>query len=210
MIVLLFVFFKAFFIGFAIAAPVGPIGVLCIRKTLELGFFGTLAVGLGAALADSLYGLVAATGLTALSGFLLSHSGCIRILGGLLLLGIAYKEEHSPIISLGELQVLRHKKFFKLLSEVILLTLTNPLTIISYIGVFASIGTIGQGSLFSILSVVAGIFCGALMWWIILGSLIISIRGHLPDSWLKNIRYLSAIIICGFGIFAIYSGLKLL
>ncbi len=159
---MLLVFLKAWLIGFAIAAPVGPIGVLCIRKTLELGLMGTFAVGIGAALADSLYGLVAATGLTALSSFLLNHAGHIKLLGGLLLLGIAYKEEHHPVPSIDELQALRHKDFCKILSEVVLLTLMNPLTIISYIGVFASIGNVGCCSIISILSIVCGIFCGAL------------------------------------------------
>lgn len=204
------VFLKAWLIGFAIAAPVGPIGVLCIRKTLELGLMGTFAVGIGAALADSLYGLVAATGLTALSSFLLNHAGHIKLLGGMLLLGIAYKEEHHPVPSINELQAFGHKDFYKILSEVVLLTLTNPLTIISYIGVFASIGNVGNCSIFGILSVVCGIFCGALTWWTILGTLITIVRGKLPKSFLKNVRYFSAAIIASFGLWAIYSGCSVL
>lgn len=207
MIALLLVFLKAGFIGLAIAAPVGPIGILCIRKTLELGLYGALAVGLGAAFADSMYGLIAAAGLSTLSGFLVSHSGEIRVIGGLLLLCIAYKEEHSPIPSLGEHRAMQHKAFWRLVSEVVFLTLTNPLTIISYIGVFASIGSIGQCMLADIFATVLGVFCGALTWWMTLGFIITHVRGHLPSSWLRWIRYISAGIIATFGLCAIYSGL---
>lgn len=207
---LLIAFFKAWMIGFAIAAPVGPIGVLCIKKTLELGFYGTMAVGLGAASADALYGLIAATGLTALSGFLLTNTGGIKILGGILLLCIAYKEEHHKINTIIVHQLAKHTDFCKLYSEVVFLTLTNPLTIISYIGVFVSIGGASKCSICHILAIVGGIFSGALMWWIILGSMIISVRGKIPDTWLKNIRYLSAAIIGGFGIWTLLSGLTMM
>lgn len=208
--ILVLAFLKAGFIGFAIAAPVGPIGILCIKKTLELGFGGCLAVGVGAAFADCLYGILAAGGMSALSGFLLAHSGGIRILGGVLLIVLGYREWRAPISVTHEPYLTPHKNLIKLFLSVILLTLTNPLTIISYIGVFASIGSIGQGSLLDILAIVFGIFYGALTWWFMLGSLILCIRGHLPDSWLKKIRYISACIIGGFGVFAIYSGINLL
>ncbi|MBP9764017.1 MAG: LysE family transporter [Gammaproteobacteria bacterium] len=86
-------------IGIAIAAPVGPIGMLCIRKTLELGLVGALAVGLGAAIADSVYGVIAVTGLTALSHFFLEKTVAIKIVGGLFLGYLAYKEIKSETTS---------------------------------------------------------------------------------------------------------------
>ena len=91
--------FKAWMIGIAIAAPVGPIGMLCIKKTLELGIKGALLVGLGAAFADSVYGLIAALGLTAVSHIMISGSGALKLIGGIFLLYLAYKEAKSGVAS---------------------------------------------------------------------------------------------------------------
>ena len=94
-IFVLFYFLKAWLIGISVAAPVGPIGMLCIRKTLEFGFMGAIAVGLAAALADSVYGLIAALSLTAILHFLLINIVIIKILDGIFLLYLAYIELKS-------------------------------------------------------------------------------------------------------------------
>ena len=91
--------FKACMIGIAIAAPVGPIGMLCIKKTLELGIKGALLVGLGAALADSVYGLIAALGLTTVSNIMVTSSSALKLIGGIFLLYLAYKEAKSSVVS---------------------------------------------------------------------------------------------------------------
>lgn len=88
-------FSQSFLIGFVIAASFGPIGMLCVRKTIEIGFAGALAVGLGAALADGFYGFIAGAGLTVISNFLLEKTDIIKLLGGLLLIYMAYKESKS-------------------------------------------------------------------------------------------------------------------
>lgn len=193
---------KAWLIGIAVAAPVGPIGTLCIRKTLELGFMGAVAVGLGAALADGAYGLVAALGLTAISHFLLQKIVIIKVVGGLFLLYLAYAEIKSKTNNSGTVLDI-NKNLARLTLGVFFLTITNPMTILSFIGIFASIGSGGATTTTETLVMVVGIFLGSMTWWIILGSIIVKIKHKLPESALQGIRYLSALILAGFGLFAI-------
>ena len=199
----LFYLINAWLIGLAIAAPVGPIGILCIRRTLEHGLRGALAVGLGAALADSVYGGIAATGLTAVSHFLLGQVVFIRVLGGCFLLYLAYKESRSKPTK-KEAGVKKNKGALTL--QVFFLTLTNPMTILSFIGIFASIGG-GAATSLGALIMVLGVFLGSMTWWVILGSFIVKVKHKLPEVWIQRIRYLSVIILAGFGVVAILSAL---
>jgi putative LysE/RhtB family amino acid efflux pump len=192
---------QAIVIGFAIAAPVGPIGMLCIRKTLERGMLGTVAVGIGAALADSLYGIIAATGLGTISHFLLGHSNIIKFIGGAFLIYLAYREISVAPVS-KDLTIKSNKDLLPLIWEVFFLTLTNPMTILSFVGIFASIGG-GSDSISNSFAIVLGIFIGSMLWWLILGWAITKIKHKLPEAWLHKIRYLSAFIIGIFGIIAI-------
>lgn len=198
-------FFEAWLIGLAIAAPVGPIGMLCIRKTLETGMTGAISVGLGAALADGVYGLIAALGLTAISHFLLAQSVYIKLVGGILLLYLSYNElAQSP--SQSKEAKPHQKGYGRLTLNVFFLTLTNPATILSFIGIFASIGG-GTASMTEMILLVLGVFIGSMSWWIILGSIIVGIRHKLPQEWIDRIRYLSAVILGGFGLFAFGYGM---
>ncbi len=196
-------FVKAWLIGIAIAAPVGPVGLLCIRKTLELGFLGALCVGLGAALADSIYGLIAATGITAISGFLIQQTSSIKVIGGLFLIYLAYKEAVKKI---SGTEVDSSSKALKLITEVFFLTLMNPLTILSFMGVFATIGAKSINFIESFV-IVFGIFLGSMTWWMILGASVIKIKHQLPPIWIRRIRYLSVLILGGFGLLTILAGL---
>lgn len=196
--------FKAWMIGIAIAAPVGPIGMLCIKKTLELGIKGALLVGLGAALADSVYGLIAALGLTAVSHIMIAGSGSLKLIGGIFLLYLAYKEAKSSVAS-NEAHV-SEKSRLKLVSEVFFLTITNPMTILSFVGIFASIGTATSSTLESI-TMVVGIFLGSMTWWCVLGSAVTKIKHKLPKTWLERIKWVSCCILASFGLLAIVGSL---
>ncbi|WP_206537267.1 LysE family translocator [Holospora elegans] len=191
-------------IGIAIAAPVGPIGMLCIKKTLELGIKGALLVGLGAALADSVYGLIAALGLTAVSHIMTQVAGALKLIGGIFLLYLAYKEAKSGVAS-NEAHV-SEKSRIKLVSEVFFLTLTNPMTILSFVGIFASIGAGSSQGLESI-TMVVGIFLGSMTWWCVLGTVITKIKHNLPKIWLERIKWVSCFILASFGLVAIFSSL---
>lgn len=191
-------------IGIAIAAPVGPIGMLCMKKTLELGIKGALLVGLGAALADSVYGLIAALGLTAVSHIMIAGSGALKFIGGIFLLYLAYKEAKSSVAS-NKANV-SEKRQVKLVSEVFFLTITNPMTILSFVGIFASIGAGSSQGLESI-AMVVGIFLGSMTWWCVLGAVITKIKHKLPKIWLGRIKWLSSGVLASFGLMAVLSSL---
>ena len=200
-------FLKACLIGFTIAAPVGPIGILCIRRTLEIGFLGTLAVGLGAALADSTYGLIAALGLTALSQTLFENAFYIKLLGGLFLIYLAYKEIKMKPKKLDR-EERSSKNFWTTIPSIYFLTLANPMTILSFIGIFATLGN-DFSSLAQPMIMVAGVFLGSMVWWLLLGAFVLKIKEKVPDVWIHRIRYLSAFILGGFGLFSILGSLDL-
>jgi len=152
---------NAWLIGIAVAAPVGPIGLLCIRKTLELGLLGALAVGLGAALADGIYGLIVAAGLDMVTRLLVEQLYWIKIIGGIFLLYLAYtdiKNAHMPIAQ----QLMKTDDFLRLVSKVFFLTLTNPMTMLTFIAIFASIcGT--SPSFTELLAMVFGVVFGVVL-----------------------------------------------
>jgi threonine/homoserine/homoserine lactone efflux protein len=160
-------FLKGFVIGFAIAAPVGPIGLLTIQRTLADGWRSGLATGIGAATADAAYGAVAAFGLTAIAAFLLDHRVALQAGGGafLCVLGArTFLREPAPVPAAGEPR--RARRAY--LSSVFL-TLTNPATILSFIAVFAGAGLArAAGAWAGAALMVAGVFLGSAAWWLVL------------------------------------------
>jgi putative LysE/RhtB family amino acid efflux pump len=194
---------KSFLIGFAIAAPVGPIGILCIRKTMEIGFIGAIAVGLGASLADSLYALIGITGLTIISNFLIEKEILIKLIGGTFLLYLAYKE-FQPSTKSARMIVNNNKRFIKLASQTFLLTITNPITIIAFIAIFAGLGD-NNITFMKTIWMVIGVFLGSMTWWVILGKITVKAHGYMSKNWIEHIRYLSVLILDGFGIWSIFS-----
>lgn len=200
-------FIKGIMIGFAIAAPVGPIGILCIRRTLLNGVASGLASGIGAALADCLYGAVAAFSLTAVAAFLHHYAVWLQVLGGgfLLALGIriALQKPHK------EDEIRDPRKHRHSLREIggdfistFLLTLTNPATILSFVAIFAGLGlvTAGEPPDYEVSALmVLGVFLGSLMWWCILSGGIGIFRHRLDRKALRFTNLLSGVIIGGFG-----------
>ncbi|MDP1995298.1 MAG: LysE family transporter, partial [Ignavibacteria bacterium] len=159
---------KGIVIGFAMAVPIGPIGIICIRKTLTEGRMRGMIIGLGAATADMLYGSIAAFGLTIISDTLLSQRVWIRLAGGALLLFLGVRtfraRPKDPKIEIQNSGRLR--SYF----TTIFLTLTNPLTVFAFLAVFAALG-LGNGlSLFSSSVLVAGVFAGSFLWFLLLSS----------------------------------------
>ncbi|MGD0154376.1 MAG: LysE family transporter [Thermacetogeniaceae bacterium] len=214
-------FSKGLIIGLSIAAPVGPIGVLCIQRTLTEGTALGLASGLGAALADGLYGAIAGFGLTFVSGFLLSHQSLIRLLGGIFLcyLGLRafFKRTNfgdvPPLINASHPAKPEPTKIdksdralFSTLISTFFLTLTNPLTIVFFTGVFAGLGVVDTGRNYTLaLALVLGVFMGSALWWVILtfGTSILRDKLHLQK--LQWINRVSGLIMLGFGIIALSS-----
>ena len=196
-------FLKGLIIGFAIAAPVGPIGVLCIQRSLHNGFKIGLMTGIGAALADGSYGLIAGFGLTALSSFLVAQQFWIRLIGGLFLLYLGIKLFLTPPQerSTGS----NDRSLWHAFSTTYLLTITNPATILSFIAIFASLGlkTTSTDYLHAIILVI-GITSGSAIWWLLLSGGVAFILHHrLSPAIMRGINRFSGIIILAFGLFAL-------
>jgi threonine/homoserine/homoserine lactone efflux protein len=201
-------FFAGFVIGFSIAAPVGPIGVLCISRTLSRGLLSGLVTGLAAATADGLYGSVAAFGLTSVSDLLISYKLELRLIGGIFLIvlgaraflasrGLKRARAHSaPTLSGDYLS-----GFF--------LTITNPITIVVFAAIFAGFG-LGLESVdyCSSVGLTLGVFMGSLAWWIILGVGVFIISAPLGGLLTRYSNPLSGSVLIVFGLISLISAFK--
>jgi threonine/homoserine/homoserine lactone efflux protein len=193
---------KGIILGFSIAAPVGPIGVLCIRRTLSQGMLNGCLSGLGTATADALYGCIAAFSLTAISTFFLDHQSYLRLFGGLFLLYLGYTTFTSIPGEVAAKDV--DKRLFATYISAFFLTMTNPLTIMSFAAVFAGLGigeTAGNYNTAGIL--VLGVFIGSMLWWVTLSGMVVMLRASFDQRRLTWINQLSGIIIAGFGILSL-------
>jgi len=163
-------FLKGVTIGFSIAAPVGPIGLLCIRRSLSDGTLAGLLTGLGAATADAAYGCVAGFGLTAFSSFLVNQRFWMSLFGGLFLCYLAWRIINSkpPTQSFEP----RRAGLLAAFGSTFLLTLSNPLTILSFAAVFAGFGLGGraQTDYATAWGLVGGVFTGSALWWLLLSG----------------------------------------
>jgi putative LysE/RhtB family amino acid efflux pump len=197
------VYLKSILIGLAIAAPVGPIGLLCIRSVLSSGFRVGIAAGLGAALADTVYGFIAALGLSAITVFLMSKITIIKILGGVFLLYLGFKESRSRLPLYQEVPVKR--TIVEVMGSTFFLTLTSPITILSFVGVFSSLGdTVCYAPIDSAITVF-GIFTGSMLWWLILCSIIKYTHCFLPAKALRLITLTSSVTLIAFGFYTCLS-----
>ena len=180
-------FFQALVIGFAVAVPLGPIGLLCIERSLRLGLATGLATGLGVALADASYGALVATGATLLSETLAEHDRALRILGGAALAAIGGRVLLCGPQGDGADKV--RAPLIKAFATAYLLTLANPATIASFAAIFAGLGfsrTAGTPSDAAV--VVTGVFLGSLLWWIVLSSGVAMLRHRLPPKLVSGIN----------------------
>jgi threonine/homoserine/homoserine lactone efflux protein len=197
-------FVRGLIIGFAIAAPVGPIGMLVIRRTLAEGRLLGLLTGMGAAVADALYGCVGAFGLTLISGVLMSYAIWTRLIGGafLIYLGISTFRAKPKEETAGTSKVRYATAFL----STMVLTLANPATILSFMAVFAGLGLGTKAGDYSAAGiVVAGVFAGSAIWWLLLASGVSLARHKLKPGTLKWINYGSGAFLSAFGVYALLS-----
>ena len=197
------IFLRGLLIGFSIAAPVGPIGVLCIRRTLADGRLAGFLSGMGAASADMLYGAVAAFGLTAVQDLLLGQSEWLRILGGIFLLYLGFKTFFSKPAE----QVAKSSRggLFGAYLTTFFLTITNPITILSFIAIFAGL-RLGEtsGDYASATSMVLGVFLGSAAWWLTLSSAVGFLHEKFTPALLAWVNRLAGMVIFAFGLAALF------
>jgi threonine/homoserine/homoserine lactone efflux protein len=195
---------KGVVLGFSIAAPVGPIGVLCIRRTLADGRAVGFVSGLGAATADTFYGAVAAFGLTAISGLLTQQQGIIRLVGGLFLFYLGLRTLRAKPAT--QAASVRRGGLLTAYGSTVFLTLTNPTTILSFIAIFAGLGVAsGVGGFGSAGLLVLGVFCGSALWWLILSTGVSVVRARITPRVLRWVNIVSGALLLGFGIFSLLS-----
>jgi threonine/homoserine/homoserine lactone efflux protein len=194
--------FRGLVIGFSIAAPVGPIGVLCIRRTLTEGRASGLVSGLGAATADAVYGSIAGFGLTLISGFLVDQQTWLRLIGGAFLCYLGIRtllatpaEGAAPVKGNGLVGAYASTLF---------LTLTNPLTILSFAAIFAGLGLAStSGSYISAATLVLGVFVGSAAWWLLLSGGVSLLRSRFGARAMRWVNRISGGIITIFGVLAL-------
>lgn len=203
------IWIKGFLLGFSIAAPVGPIGILCIRRTLAGGRKIGFVTGLGAATADAFYGLVAAVGLVLITQWLLNYQTGLKLVGGLFLLYLGLRTalsrpETRPV---GNKDQRQPEALASAYFSTLLLTLTNPATILSFLAIFAGAGLKNENaqSQPGVFLLVLGVFCGSSAWWLLLSSLVSGIRAYLGEHWMVWINRCSGVCIGAFGVYALWS-----
>ncbi len=189
-------------IGLLMGAPLGPAGVVCIRRSLADGRLKGLFSGLGIATADAFYGFIAAFGVTFVSSFLIDQEMWFRLIGGIFLLFLGVRTCISE--PQAESSEPKENDYLHAYISMFLLTLTNPMTLISFVALFAAFGVASSNHL-SAMEVVFGVFMGSAFWWLVLmvGISIFKIQFN-PNTqkWLNRI---AGVIIVTFGIFAILS-----
>jgi threonine/homoserine/homoserine lactone efflux protein len=197
-------FYKGLIIGFSIAAPVGPIGILVIKRTLSAGMLIGLISGLGAATADALYGCIAAFGLTFISTFLIHQQFWLRLIGGLFLCYLGIKTFLSrPADSSVQPDRLGLLNAY---GSTFFLTITNPLTILSFAAIFAGLGLVEtNGNYFSAAITVFGVFLGSASWWVLLSTSVSILRSRFTSTGLLWVNRISGLIILGFGFVTLFS-----
>ena len=197
--------FKGIIIGFSIAAPVGPIGVLCIRRCLADGPAIGLATGLGAAIADAAYGCIAGFGLTAISNFLVGQRLWLGFLGGLFLCYLGIRTFISrPAEQVAEV---RSGGLLSAYLSTLFLTFTNPMTILSFVAVFAGFGLGASPDYLNASALVTGVFVGSALWWLVLSSGVAVFRPAVSFGWMRFLNRVSGSIILAFGLYSISTSL---
>jgi threonine/homoserine/homoserine lactone efflux protein len=191
-------------IGFSIAAPVGPIGVLCIRRSLSEGRSAGFISGLGAATADAVYGCIAGFGLTFLSGFLVDQQGWIRLMGGFFLCALGVRAFFAE--PGGRAEPAQGRGLVGAYGSTFLLTLTNPMTILSFAAIFAGWGFAASGRDYgAAATLVLGVFVGSVLWWFALSSIASLFREQFDLRALRWVNRISGIVVAGFGVAALVS-----
>jgi len=191
-------------VGFSIAAPVGPIGVLCIRRTLAEGRAYGFVSGLGAATADAIYGCIAGFGLTFISNILVDQQTWLGLVGGVFLCYLGIKTFLSRPAE--EAALAKGNGIAGAYASTFLLTLTNPVTILAFAGVFAGLGLASAnagGGAAALL--ILGVFSGSALWWLLLSGVASLFRTRFNLRALRWVNRISGIIVAGFGLAVLIS-----
>lgn len=206
-------FARSLLIGLSIAAPVGPIGLLVIQRTLQQGQRMGLATGLGAAVADALYGAVGAFGVHGLIRWLQEARTPLALAGGAMLAWMAWRTWHAPLADrAAELPPAQQgavrsftsgRGLLAAFSATFVLTLSNPATIFSFIAIFGAMA--GSVAVTSPVVMVAGVLIGSALWWLLLSSGVARLRSRFDTRWRRRVNRGSALVLALFALWPIVS-----
>lgn len=198
------IFVKGLIIGFSVAAIIGPISLMCIRRTIAEGQLVGIAIGIGSACADAIFALIAGFGITLIADIIIKHLLMLRIMGGLFLvyLGTRIFFERVP----EKVASITASGFIGTVASTLLLTLTNPMTIFSFSAIFAGLGiSCTPSEPGPIITLAIAVFLGALAWWIILTSFLRLFHARVNQKTLIIINRIAGGLIAAFGLAALIS-----
>jgi len=208
-------FVKAAAMGFCIAAQVGAIGMLCIQRSLSRGFCSGFATGIGAACADAVYGLLGALGVAGIVTALPTLTVVLKAAGGAFLVWMAWSIAREAPAAPSAAQESSRAPVTRDFLTTFALTLSNPLTILSFIAAFAALGPLsatpgGQGvtGWRTVAPMVMGVFAGSAVWWLCLSGVTAALRTKLPLAFTRGISLFSAVAIAVFGFVQVVAGLS--
>jgi threonine/homoserine/homoserine lactone efflux protein len=193
-------FAQSLLIGFSIAAPVGPIGLLTIQRTLNQGPASGLATGLGAAVADAAYGAVGAFGVTVLIQALTAARLPLALGGAAFLLWMAWSIWRAPVAARAA-QAGSSGNLLRCFAGTFVLTLSNPATILSFIAVFGTLA--GRLQVASPWTMIAGVLIGSALWWLLLATVVGRLRERFDARWRRRINVASAAVLAGFALWQV-------
>jgi threonine/homoserine/homoserine lactone efflux protein len=195
------------FIGLVVAAPIGPVNLICIRRTVFYGPLNGFFSGLGAALGDGIFAVVTAFGLTAISQWIEGYSTGLRLVGGLMLLGFGLHifradvsllrdAERRPARDTGSSSLIRA------IASTFALTLTNPATLFGFTALFAGFGSLtgGRATFVDAAIIVLGVIAGSTMWWFTLTTFVGIFHRHIDDGVMRTINHVFGVVVTGFGV----------
>lgn len=200
-------FAKSLALGLAIAAPLGPIGALCIDRTLARGFLAGVAGGLGTALADAAYAALAALGFAAFAATLGVIDLPLRLFGGAFMLWLGWKSLRAPAPA-PEAAAAPRRDLLGTAAATFALTLANPATILSFAALFAGLGLAAAAGPAAAALVVAGVFSGSMLWWILLSGGVALLRHRLPAAFARWVSRLSGMLLILFGLWSLAGALR--
>ncbi|MFO1220706.1 MAG: LysE family transporter [Burkholderiaceae bacterium] len=190
-------FAQSLLIGLSIAAPVGPIGLLTIQRTLQLGPAAGLATGLGAAAADAVYGAVGAFGVTVLIDALTAARVPLALGGGAFLLWLAWRIARAPVAERAAAAP-GGGSLLRCFAGTFVLTLSNPATIFSFIAVFGALA--GRSAVKAPWAMIAGVLAGSALWWLLLSGLVGWLRERFDARWRRRVNLASAVVLAAFAL----------
>jgi len=192
-------FVKGLAFGFVLAATVGPMWLLCFRRTIASGALAGLVTGMGIAVGDAIYGAIAAFGLTAISGLLLAHRLWLGLLGAAFLAYLGIRALTAPPAAAGDDRAPSPPLASAFLST-LGLTLANPPTILAFAAIFAGLGLAQSADYAAAALVTLGVFLGSAFWWVILAAAAGRLHGRVGPGLMRAVNVVSGVSILAFAL----------